>query len=75
MHEVTGEGGSFDLNHVVCGTINAKNGFGGYVGTAPFIGFLAISRDKPPRFKLSDLGSPDNYYTITKRCREHGVWP
>ena len=56
----------------VCGYVNGKNSFGGYVGMSPFVGMLADLPSGP--FKLMDIGSSarDREFVI-KLCREHGV--
>lgn len=55
----------------VCGYVNGKNSFGGYVGMSPFIGMLP---EPSGPFKLMDIGSSasDRAFVI-KTCREHGV--
>jgi hypothetical protein len=56
----------------VCGYVNGKNSFGGYVGMSPFVGVLADSPNGP--FGLVDIGSSakDRPFVI-KLCRDSGV--
>ena len=49
------------LELTVCGTVNAKNGFGGYVGRKPFVviyGSAYIDTDPPPALLPADRGPP-----------------
>ena len=43
----------------VCGTINAKNRFGGYIGSAPFYAFF--NNDKVVRFITKGITIPDSF--------------
>lgn len=56
----------------VCGYVNGKNSFGGYVGMSPFIGILADGPNGP--FGLVDIDSSarDRPFVI-KLCRDSGV--
>jgi hypothetical protein len=55
---------------LVCGTVNAKNGFGGYVGDTPFIGTLYDDGN----FFVKELsGDPDKGANIVALCRQQGA--
>jgi hypothetical protein len=56
----------------VCGYVNGKNSYGGYVGMSPFVGILADGPNGP--FGLIDIGSSaaDRPF-IVKTCRDSGV--
>ena len=56
-------------NIYVCGRVNARNSFGGYVGMAPFFGVL-----KGNSFSLIDLASDagDNF-VVTSLCIQQGI--
>ncbi len=56
----------------VCGYVNGKNSYGGYVGMSPFIGILADLPDGP--FGLVDIGSSArDHALVVKQCRESGL--
>jgi hypothetical protein len=42
---VTVNGGTSEVIYALCGTVNAKNGFGGYVGREPFVTVVSASDD------------------------------
>lgn len=55
---------------VVCGYVNGKNSYGGYVGMQPFAGIM------PNDWSFSVVrigGSPADRWAVGKYCREHGV--
>ncbi|MCG8272376.1 hypothetical protein MIC97_12785 [Aquamicrobium sp. NLF2-7] len=55
----------------VCGTVNARNSFGGYAGSSPFVGVLA--NDNAP-FKVERLGSDENEIArVITRCQAVGA--
>lgn len=56
----------------VCGYVNAKNSYGGYVGMQPFMGLLTI---KPVRyFGMTGMGGTDTDTTvIVLMCRKAGI--
>jgi hypothetical protein len=56
----------------VCGYVNGKNSYGGYVGMSPFVGLLADGPNGP--FGLVDIGSSakDRPFVV-KLCRDSGV--
>jgi len=56
----------------VCGYVNGKNSYGGYVGMSPFVGILADGPNGP--FGLVDVGSStkDRPFVI-KLCWDSGV--
>ena len=56
----------------VCGYVNGKNSYGGYVGMSPFIGILADTSDGP--FGLVDIGSSaKDHAVVIKLCRDSGL--
>jgi len=59
-----------DANLVaVCGYVNAKNGFGGYVGAKPFRGVLIDGQ-----FEVTNFGNNDKAVRETvERCRSFGI--
>ncbi len=53
----------------VCGYVNGKNSYGGYVGMSPFIGVLGEGA-----FGLVDIGSSRDGRPITvKLCQDSGI--
>jgi len=52
----------------VCGTVNARNGFGGYAGFSAFIGVLA----KSGYFGVGGL-DPPNLSVVNEMCRRQGL--
>ena len=63
-------GRDYEYAWVVCGTVNGKNSFGGYVGAQPF--YVAVRNG---RIINSDFSSPDTYNFHAKiiegRCEQH----
>ncbi|MGX9144960.1 hypothetical protein [Mesorhizobium sp. 128a] len=62
----------------VCGTVNARNSFGGYTGGTPFMGMLthlAGGGGKVLRtFSVIGLGGTDSEtYSILSMCKQYGV--
>lgn len=61
----------------VCGTVNAKNSFGGYTGDEPFMGMLTHLKagDKVLRvFAVSGIGGTDSEtYAVMATCKQYGV--
>ena len=55
---------------MVCGYVNARNSFGGYVGDQPFIGVL-VSNGKFAALSIGDGGTKST--VALKMCRENGV--
>lgn len=56
----------------VCGYVNGKNSYGGYVGMSPFIGVLADGPDG--LFGLVDIGSSTkDHALVVKLCRDSGL--
>lgn len=56
----------------VCGYVNAKNSFGGYVGMQPFIGLL--SKEPDPVFGVSGMGGTDTKTMVVKSfCKKSGI--
>jgi hypothetical protein len=56
-----------DGSIAVCGFVNAKNGFGGYNGSAPYFGMISAQWKK---FYLISYG---DYGAVGKLCREAGI--
>jgi hypothetical protein len=55
----------------VCGLVNAKNSYGGYVGMKPFAGQLMGLQ-----FRLDALGSDDGTtYGVAATCNKRGLAP
>lgn len=55
----------------VCGMVNARNGFGGYAGAAPFTGYF--ESDRSP-FTLNEIGTSDSYgAAMIHGCRSRGI--
>jgi hypothetical protein len=60
----------------VCGLVNAKNAFGGYVGDTPYFGILArISEGGTrPVFALVGMGGTDIETSVTvQMCERYGI--
>lgn len=59
----------------VCGLVNARNSFGGYVGDKPFIGILATAPGgKGASFTVADMGGTDTDTFVTAgMCKTYGV--
>ncbi len=56
---------------VVCGFVNAKNGFGGYTGMEPYIG---VYRQATSAFNLVMMGdAPDTAAAVLGSCRASGI--
>lgn len=57
---------------LVCGWVNAKNGYGGYDGFGPFFGYL--QQQKPPVFEAKNITRGDlGYSFVSRTCRGEGV--
>ncbi len=57
----------------VCGSVNAKNSFGGYVGHQPYFGML-IGEGPKVGFVVAVLGGEETKSeAILKVCRDHGI--
>lgn len=59
-----------------CGMVNAKNSYGGYTGSKPFMALVLVKNGRPVGGVLSLAGSDDfsiNY--IRSECRKHGWDP
>lgn len=52
----------------VCGFVNAKNSFGGYVGDRPFIASLIDGA-----FPMPVIASESNHAAFVALCREYGM--
>ena len=57
----------------VCGTVNAKNSYGGYNGHMPFFGHLVVN--DPPIFQVAQIASPqkNSDILINAQCRYAGL--
>lgn len=52
----------------VCGTVNARNSYGGYTGPKPFIGAFT----EPGRFGVAGMGGTDaETYAVREVCHRH----
>lgn len=57
----------------VCGYVNGKNSFGGYVGMTPFMGLLDHS--PAPSFGVAGMGGDDIETQVTLAfCRKAGIY-
>ncbi|KQP53030.1 hypothetical protein ASF34_01270 [Methylobacterium sp. Leaf106] len=57
--------------YVVCGEVNSKNSYGGYVGMSPFIGAF---KPDGKEFKVVAMGGPVVMTAeVTKYCAEAGI--
>ena len=60
-----------DGDIIVCGTVNAKNSYGGYTGAKPFAGVLS---ETPAHFAVAGMGGTDTEtYAVTEFCNRSGV--
>ena len=65
--------GRDDKSILVCGLVNAKNGFGGYTGFTPFIGMML---ETPTRLRfavISIASSEAATVAVIKMCSGHGL--
>ncbi|MUT22901.1 hypothetical protein GNX14_17100 [Mesorhizobium japonicum] len=60
---------------LVCGLVNAKNGFGGYAGEAPFVGVLATYRQSgQAEFIVREIGGAEtDSASIISYCKSQGI--
>ena len=58
-----------------CAIVNAKNGFGGYVGAEPFFGRVRLERGKINAAELIGLGGGSYTEFVLNQCRANGVDP
>jgi hypothetical protein len=56
----------------VCGLVNGKNSFGGYVGMSPFIGIL-VDENSPEGFALYKIASSSDRDVTATLCRDSGL--
>ena len=57
----------------VCGTVNSKNGYGGYTGEKPF--YVEFSGGSPVAFDSAPLqGDPNHFTAICGNADLHGYW-
>lgn len=60
-------------NAIVCGEVNARNSYGGYVGRRTYTGML-ISRDGKAYFAVTGMGSTAaERYAIDTMCQRDGL--
>jgi hypothetical protein len=63
-----GDGGTY-----VCGYVNGRNSFGGYVGQQPFMGML-IEQGKKAAFVVTSMGGTDEDTIVTNTmCGKYGM--
>ncbi len=56
---------------IVCGSVNAKNSFGGYAGASPFVGELVGDM-----FQLQQFGGSEaEIFQVLARCQNAGAVP
>lgn len=56
---------------IICGSVNARNSFGGYTGASPFVGELIGDM-----FKLQQFGGTDaEVFQVLARCQNAGAMP
>jgi hypothetical protein len=58
-----------------CGQVNAKNSFGGYVGSQPFIASVMITKGKITGGAIGAIGENDYPMIVPHMCREKGLDP
>jgi len=66
-------GKSKDGTITVCGWVNAKNSFGGYVGKMPFMG--SVTAGAAPKFAYAEwwTGASDDGKSSMQTCAAHGL--
>lgn len=66
--------GNSDQIIYVCGTVNAKNSFGGYTGQTPFNGILGLLKDNVGIFSPASIGGDKTKTDITLSvCNTWGI--
>ena len=55
--------------------VNAKNSYGGYTGSLPFIAELQVSGGKITRATLMAVGATNDTFVVDKTCRDFGLDP
>lgn len=65
------EAGTTHDGTIVCGYVNAKNGFGGYVGRQPFRVLLYTAAKKPEVLAVGESGGYGG--VVLAKCREYGL--
>lgn len=60
-----------------CGTVNAKNSYGGYTGAVPFIGLILVGKGKIAGGVIAATGDirPEYSQIIPDMCRKKGLDP
>ena len=57
---------------LVCGWVNSKNGYGGYAGFGPFLGYLFT--EKPPHYQVRNVTTGELGFSFVNRsCAAEGV--
>lgn len=56
----------------VCGTVNAKNGFGGYGGETRFVADI-VDVGGTPTFKDGTVGTPGDPFAVNVLCQVAGL--
>lgn len=62
-----------DGTTIVCGYVNARNSFGGYVGMQPFSGVLGDLQGTPVFVAAGMGGSRSSTYAVRTYCAENGL--
>jgi hypothetical protein len=66
-------GGRTSGGVMVCGYVNAKNSFGGYIGEKPFHGVI-LGSDNASSFAVTGMGGQDNETgAVFEICRRSGL--
>lgn len=69
-----GSKGNSDKIIYVCGTVNAKNSFGGYTGQTPFNGILGLLKDDVGVFSPTNIGGDKTKTDVTlSMCNTWGI--
>jgi hypothetical protein len=58
--------GEEQIMWAVCGTVNAKNSFGGYVGARPFVVYYKYGRVVDTWFR--EINTPNEHFGIDREC-------
>jgi hypothetical protein len=59
-------------NLTVCGEVNAKNAYGGYVGFRKFLGMLILRANKGPMAIIVGIDS-GNAAAVEQTCAKYGI--
>ena len=58
--------GDEQIRWAVCGTVNAKNSFGGYVGAPPFVVYYKNGRAVDAYF--NEVDRPNEHFSVSREC-------